>query len=100
VIATTARFVYGENYTCFPMRHYTKTGGLGRRLSISGKLAADGAALGSGRTLKRDLMAMPAHFMGADSQPFFKEALRARSWPMARPSLFSWGIKFNEAARS
>ena len=36
-------------------------------------------------------MGMPAHFMGANSRPFFNDARSARSWQVARPSSSSWG---------
>jgi hypothetical protein len=111
-IATTAQFVYGENYTCLAMRHHTETGGFGKTaeyqwkvgdrwctlsarlltlrsvltrgvwssssLATTGVIRLNGVAVASnitshmplgrcGRPLKRDLMGMPAHFMGANS---------------------------------
>ena len=37
-IATTARFVYGENYTCLPMRHHIETGGFGKTAEYQWKV--------------------------------------------------------------
>jgi uncharacterized protein len=37
-IATTAQFVYGENYTCLPMRHHTETGGFGKTAEYQWKV--------------------------------------------------------------
>jgi hypothetical protein len=37
-IATTARFVYGENYTCLPMRHHIETEGFGKMAEYQWKV--------------------------------------------------------------
>jgi len=37
-IAKTARFAYGENYTCLPMRHHTETGRFGKTAEYQWKV--------------------------------------------------------------
>jgi uncharacterized protein YqjF (DUF2071 family) len=37
-IATTARFVYGENYTCLPMRHHIETEGFAKTAGYQWKV--------------------------------------------------------------